>query len=221
MESIILFFKVLISYFVEIELVEVDSEYSEFLVVSLNRGQYQLSTSRAIYSYGKHYYNYGQVFQKLYRSKPPVKKVLVLGYGLGSIPQLLSKYYKELDITGVEIDEAVLELNEEFGYKNENYDFHFYAVDALEFVQHDDNKYDLIAIDIFVQDYIPEEFESEAFMQNIKSLLTENGTVIFNRLQFTKPLKEGTKKYYGNTFSKVFPSAKAIPIKGNVMLVNK
>lgn len=213
--------KIIWSYFFEIDLEEVDSDYSDFLSVSLHKGQHLLATSRAIYSYGKLYHNYSRIFQELNFPIFHIKKVLILGYGLGSISQLLERYYSSLHISGVEIDPKVLYLNNKYGYQNENYQFEYYTVDAYTFMEQCTEKYDLIAIDLFIEDFIPEEFEQIAFLENIKNALNENGLTIYNRLQFTPSLKHTSKKFFENQFLKVFPEGKAYPVKGNLMLINE
>lgn len=208
------------SFFQEVELEEVDSDFSDFLVVSLNKGQYQLSTSRAIYSYGKHYYNYSRIFDKYNFPINGLKKALILGYGLGSVPQILSQYYLKLEVTGVEIDPAVIYLNEKYGFEKNGIAIQVEGEDAEYFMESCNDKFDFIAIDIFIGDIIPDEFEAISFLENIKASLNGNGLVVYNRVQYTTDKKRESEYFFNNVFKKVFPDGKAHTIKGNLMLCN-
>ena len=80
------------------------SEYNPHLYVSLRNGRYQLCTANAIYSFEDLYDNFADSFVQLELDKLPGKRVLILGFGLGSIPLILEKLgYTDFEFTGVEI----------------------------------------------------------------------------------------------------------------------
>ncbi|MBL0101907.1 MAG: hypothetical protein IPP49_19210 [Saprospiraceae bacterium] len=51
-----------LSYFTEIHIESVTSDYNEELEVLLNNGRYQLCTPNAVYSYADKYSNFGDSF---------------------------------------------------------------------------------------------------------------------------------------------------------------
>ena len=103
--------KRLLSYFVEFHIESAPSELNPHLYVSLNRGRYQLCTANAVYSFADLYDNFVKAFQRLQPAQLPIREVLLLGFGLGSIPLMLEKkFHCRIRYTGVEADESVIWL---------------------------------------------------------------------------------------------------------------
>jgi hypothetical protein len=76
-------------------------------------------------------------------------------------------------------------------------------------------------MDVFVSDYIPEEFESEGFLRSLSYRIADDGLLLFNRLYFFEKDKKKTKKYFETIFKKVFPNGRYYEINGNWILLNK
>ena len=108
--------KRLLSYLFEIHIESTSSDYNPHLYVSLQKGRYQLSTANAIYSFEDLYDNFSDAFKEIDLDQLNVQNVLILGFGLGSIPIILEqKFNKKYFYTGVEIDEEVLYLANKYG----------------------------------------------------------------------------------------------------------
>lgn len=211
------FWKRLWSYTGEIVLERITSEYSVELTVSLDRGRLQLSTNDAIYSFEDKYDNFFKVFQAM--DLPEKANVLLLGFGLGSIPYMLeNNFRKNYHYTGVEIDESVLYLASKYVLPNLKSDLDLVCTDALNFVQQDTNKYDIIAMDVFVNAKIPHVFQTRDFLENLQSMLTPKGIILFNLLYKSNAEKKETDDYVNQIFSKVFPKATFQIVKGNKVL---
>lgn len=207
------------SYLTEIVLEHTSSDYNEVLTVSLVKGRLQLSTEEAIYSYADKYDNFRVTFEKI--KLPEKSHVLLLGFGLGSIPFMLEKIFgRTYSYTGVEIDETVIHLASKYVLWDLKSDIELHQADAVYFVAQDPNKYDLIAVDLFISEKIPEVFEEIDFLESVNENLTSNGVLLFNRLAKTEKELATTKRYYGEVFCKVFPSATFVEIQGNHVLVS-
>lgn len=207
------------SYFTEIVLEHTSSDYNEVLTVSLVKGRLQLSTEEAIYSYADKYDNFRVTFEKMIL--PEKAHVLLLGFGLGSIPFMLEKIFgKTYSYTGVEIDETVIHMASKYVLWDLKSDIELHQADAIYFVAQDTNKYDLIAIDLFISEKIPAVFEEVDFLESVNENLTSNGVLLFNRLAKTEKELTTTKRYYEEVFCKVFPSATYVEIQGNHVLVS-
>ena len=92
--------------------------------------------------------------------------------------------------------------------------------DAIEFCQKvlaENKKYDLVLIDIYVGDKVPEKFETEDFVNNVKGLVADNGTCVFNRLFFDK--NKGYAIHFGKKLEKYFTKVTPIYPEANVMFV--
>lgn len=156
---------------------------TSFLEVVLDNGKLVLNTANVNYSYGSLHDIFYKTFQKLNIPEREIKNVLILGFGGGSIASLLiDTFHKNCAITGVEADEVVIELaKKHFNIERfKNLDIH--KTDAYTFVAGCTQKFDLIAIDIFVEDETPEKFSDNQFLLSISKLLTPTGIVCYNRM---------------------------------------
>jgi len=214
--------KRLLSYIKDVHLESATSIYNEDLNVLLVKGQYQLVTPEAIYSYGNRYDNFFTAFKKIDLEQEKIDSVLLLGLGLGSIPLMLEKYFKKnYCYTAVEIDEDVINLASKYVINHLESEITTICTDAIKYVQIDQKKYDLVAMDVFVSDYIPEDFETEEFLLNLKERIAPNGLLLFNRLYFFEKDKVKTKEYFETTFKNVFPLGRRLNINGNWILLNR
>ena len=209
----------ILSYFIAIRIDQKYSEYSGELDLSIVNGTIQLATENAIYSHGKRYYNYEYCFHKLDISSYPIKKVLVLGYGLGSVSELLAPYFDRLDIDGIEIDQEIIDWEVEYGFEKEQFNINITQADAINWMDKTEEKYDLILLDLFIDNIVPADFETPDFLGKLAMRLNTKGLVLFNRLSFTQSLKDQTETVF-QTMKQVFPNSYQLPIKGNTMIVS-
>ncbi|MBK7409305.1 MAG: hypothetical protein IPL49_07235 [Saprospirales bacterium] len=211
-----------LSYFVEWHVESAPSSINPHLYVSLSRGRYQLSTARAIYSFGDLYENFTRSFRRMKTEDLQVENVLLLGLGLGSVPFMLERVFqKNFHYTAVEIDESVIYLANKYVLSSLQSPVEVVCTDALAYVQQCTQTYDLIAMDIFLEDVIPGEFESVEYLRQLASLLTPHGVLLFNRLSRTPEDLRRTQTYYRQIFRRVFPASTYLDVSGNWMLVNR
>ena len=82
-----------LSYLFEIRLETTKSSFNPYLEVSISQGRIKLNTRLATYSFEDHYTAFVKAFERLQLKKDVPYRVLVLGYGLGSIPIILKKKF--------------------------------------------------------------------------------------------------------------------------------
>lgn len=216
------FFKKALSYISEMHIESASSDYNEVLHVLLKNGRYQLCTPNAIYSYADKYDNFKRSFEMMDLDKMDISNVLLLGFGLGSIPYMLEKiFHKKYSYTGVEIDEAIIYLASKYVLDDVESDIELVHADAYSFVYQTDTKYDLICVDIFVDDKIPDVFLDEEFLHAVQENLSDDGCIMFNHLAFTGNDKEVADLYFSTTFKPVFKDGICIDVKGNKVMVSK
>ena len=214
--------KRLLSHISEIHVEGSSSEYNEQLDVVLSRGRYQLATKNAIYSHGDLYSNFHKAFQLVEIAKQPIQDVLILGLGLGSIPYMLEKNFNQTyHYTAIEIDEEVVYLANKYVLQYLKSSISTICSDALTYLPMLEEQYDLITMDIFIDDYVPIAFESLDFLRLLKSKLRPNGLLLFNRLYLTGQDKIKTKGFFDDKFRAVFPKGKYLDVDGNWILVGK
>ena len=78
----------MLSYLKDVYLESETSIYNDELTVLLVKGQYQLVTPEAVYSYGNRYDNFFNAFKQIQIQSKEIDSVLLLGLGLGSVPYM-------------------------------------------------------------------------------------------------------------------------------------
>ncbi|WMX17184.1 MULTISPECIES: spermidine synthase [unclassified Aureispira] len=210
------------SYFVDVQLEEAWSDYSGKLEVICRNGRYALCTQNAVYSYDDLYVNFRDSFQQINLDKYSIENVLVLGLGLGSIPLLLEKKFKKkYNYTLVEIDQKIVNLANKYTLDELQSSYSVICIDALEYVKTCSQQFDLVAIDIFIDDQIPSAFESVQFLENVKRVLSPNALLMYNQLTYNDTLLSKTELFFERKFKSVFPEAVFLSLSGNKMLLNK
>jgi spermidine synthase len=116
-------------------------------------------------------------------ANPAPRKAMMIGLGGGTISNVLVTEFPELTIDVAEVDEAVVKVARDYFGLIENDRTRIHVADGRVFTRrlvHRDEKYDLIILDAFTGEYIPEHLMTKEFLLDIKSLLTEDGVVVAN-----------------------------------------
>ena len=208
-----------LSYLFEFHIESAPSEINPHLYVSLSRGRYQLSTANAIYSFADLYDNFTLTFQQI-NLPADQQEVLILGFGLGSIPYMLEKkFHKTYQYTAVEIDENVLYLANKYTLPELASSITTIPADAFAYAHYSHDKFDMICMDVFLDDLVPENFETVHYLEQLESLLHPNGILLFNKLAANKKDREQAAQFF-DLFKTVFPNGTYLDVNGNWMLVN-
>lgn len=132
-------------------------------------------------------------------------KVLLLGFGMGSIPYMLEKVFmKNYRFTGVEIDPMIIYLASKYVLPELSSEISIIGTDAATFVEQNEELFDIICIDIFIDDNIPPYFLTESFLIKVKEIIKESGVILFNHLGYTSLDVSKSKQYFETVFSKIF-----------------
>jgi len=210
-----------LSYLTEFHIEDAPSDLNPALHVCLVNGRYQLCTENAIYSYADLYDNFSGAFAQLDLKNRKIKKVLILGFGMASIPIILEKMDFNYHYTAVEIDEQVIYLASKYELPYLRSPIQMICADAAQWVQISEEQFDLIAVDLFLDDVIPDHFTQSFFLENTKELLRPGGLLLYNRLANTEADLEKTQTFFTETFKGVFPKGRHLEVGGNWMLLNE
>lgn len=197
------------------------TELNPDLQLGLKKGRYCLSTPNAIYSYGDLYDNFSKAFKAISVDQLPIKNVLVLGFGLGSIPLIIERQFNKIfQYTGVEADELIATWASQYVLNELQSPIQMHLTDASIYVEISSETFDLIAVDLFIDNEVPTAFESVSFLKKTASLLNEGGLLLFNRLSLRPSDKKVSKLYFEEVFQQVFPAARYLDFGGNWMLLS-
>lgn len=114
---------------------------------------------------------------------PEPRKILVVGLGGGTLPIAFRELLPDAHIDVVEIDPAVVSVAEEFFDYKATTPGKLYTQDARIFGKRAaarDTRYDLILLDAFNGDYIPEHLMTREYLLETRKLLAPGGVVLAN-----------------------------------------
>ncbi len=105
------------------------------------------------------------------------ENALVLGLGGGIVPTKLNNRGFKVDV--VEIDPSTLKIAESF-FQFKKKDMNFFFEDARTFIKNCPRKYNLIIIDLFFADGVPEHLTTVEFYHDLRNCLNKNGIIVSN-----------------------------------------
>ncbi len=197
----------LTSFFVRKVHQRINTAHNDYLEVVYDSGKMILNSRNVNYSFGGLHEAFANTFQELNIRDWPFRTGLVLGLGAGSVPSLLADHPAKPRLTGVEIDGDVLGLARAY-FELDGYDFlTVVEADAISFVQECGDAFDLIIVDLFIDETVPPAAETRAFLEGLKRLLAPDGLLLFNRISINDATKTATERF-GLTFAAVFPDAR-------------
>jgi spermidine synthase len=171
--------KKILSYIWPVTDKKINSETNGELKITYYNGKKMLNTKDANYSFGslQKILEYGISKIKFNR----LEQILILGLGGGSvISSLRNKFGFTGHIQAVDIDEKIIAIaKNDFDIKS-SHNLAITKYDAFKFVKKNNKKYDLVIIDLFINNEVPDQFYSTIFCENVEKLISENGYFIFN-----------------------------------------
>jgi len=133
-------------------------------------------------------------------------KVLFLGVAGGTALRQLVSVYPKLEVTGIELDPAVIEVAKKYFGLAQAPRIKLIADDARWYLATKPEKYDIIAVDLFVTGHIPFFTTTVEFFQLAHDRLSDNGIIIMNVLSASQsgellgPLVRTVRRVFPSTF---------------------
>ena len=144
-------------------------------------------------------FNYARMMMGALYLNPVPQRVLLVGLGGGTLVTALQTLLPGAPIDAVEIDAAVIQMARQYFDLDPGPYTRLYAEDGRVFVkrmQRQNVKYDLIVLDAFDHQYIPEHMLTREFLLEVKSLLTEHGVLAANTFSVSKLYDHESATYY-------------------------
>lgn len=148
---------------------------------------------------------------------PRIENVLILGLGAGSVVEVVNKHYPLANITGVDIDSKMVKMGKKHLQLGQATNLKTIIEDARLFLERDNPKFDLILVDLFKGEDIPEDFKKDIFLKKIQKLLKSPGVVIFNHLYSYKEKEKA--KFFEKKLSVFFANITNIYPEANIMFL--
>ena len=177
----------LCSYFWDIPILKTSSLQNDYLELVWSNGKKTLNTKDANFSFG----NASKVIARAltpYRHKiQEAQRILILGFGCGSIVELLDqKYNSKNTLIGIEYDATIIELYKDHFAHLFQLKPDIVCSDAAEFLRQDVVQYDIILVDLFKELNNSILLKDPDFLKAIKSHTAVGGIVIFNTISRTE-----------------------------------
>ena len=150
---------------------------------------------------------------------PKVRRVLILGFGAGSLFHFFHHYYgTQVEIDAVELRQAVIDVARRYFHLAETHDrLHLHIMPALEYLKATSQSYDLVLVDIYNDKGVDHTILDEAFFQLLRKHTRANGLISVN---LWSSHAETFKQVMAN-IRHHFPHSLSIPVpnKGNIIVV--
>jgi len=147
--------------------------------------------------------NYPQMMLSALFVDPSPRSILIVGLGGGTIPRTLERLLPQAQIDVVEIDPAVIKVARDYFAFRESGRVRVYEADGRVFVKRalrENRRYDLIMLDAFDHEYIPEHLLTQEFLREVRSLLADDGVLAANTFSSSR-----LYDHESTTYASVFP----------------
>jgi len=148
-------------------------------------------------------FNYAKMTMAAVLFVPEPKNILIVGLGGGTIPMAFHRLFSRATIHAIEIDTAVIKVAKKYFDLVENHNVKIFSQDGRVFTKRAKSrsvKYDLIVLDAFNGDYIPEHLMTQEYLQENRSILSESGLLVSNTFS-TSALYDHESATYASVFA--------------------
>ena len=111
---------------------------------------------------------------------PAPRTVLMIGLGGGSMLKYLYRHLPDASMTVVEINQEVIDMRHDFHIPHDDERLQILCADGATFVAKAPQRYDVILVDGFTGEGMPDALCSRSFYQHCKDALHPDGLLIAN-----------------------------------------
>lgn len=131
------------------------------------------------------------------------QRILVIGLGGGTLPSAFHALYPQAHVDAVEIDPAVVAVAKQYFKFNDAPNLQVHVQDARVWTKRAvraGSTYDIIVLDAFNGDYIPEHLMTQEYLQETKALLAPGAILVANTFAVSD-LYDHESATYASVFS--------------------
>lgn len=114
---------------------------------------------------------------------PNPKRILIIGEGGGTIPTALQEMFPNTQLDLVELDKAVDGVARNYFEFKPGPNTHVFIEDGRVYVKRvaaQKPNYDLVLLDAFDADYIPEHMLTKEFLEEVRTIMVPRGVIVAN-----------------------------------------
>lgn len=168
------------SFILPVKILKTSSSFNPVLEITLENGRLVLNAAHANYSYGSLLDVFLQAFEH-FRISFARKKILMLGMGAGSVAKHIAMKNSTVQIDAVEIDKVVIDLSINYFNLNRFPSIHIIHDDAFSYVEKCSQTYNLILVDLFIDNEPPDFSSKENFIKKLIELVSPKGEILINQ----------------------------------------
>ena len=135
--------------------------------------------------------------------------VLVLGMGTGTFATQSNRYFDNVNIEGVEIDNKIIDLSRKYFDLDEK--VKVTAYDGRAYLNVNKKKYDVIMVDAYQDITIPFQMSSVEFFEKVREHLTDKGVMVVN-INMRSDKKGSINDYLQDTIAHVFKNVYTVKV---------
>jgi spermidine synthase len=149
---------------------------------------------------------------------PEPKRILIIGLGGGAMPMFLRTVLPKVHIDVVDIDPDVVDVARRYFGFREDAALRAHVGDGRRFIETAGPPYDLVFLDAYGSENIPEHLATREFLAATRARLSPGGAVVANVWETTyNPLYLSMVRTYQVSFSRLYSFA--VTLSGNRILV--
>jgi spermidine synthase len=148
------------------------------------------------------FFPYARMMMGALYLNPNPKRVLIIGLGGGTLPMGVHTLFPDAEVDVVEIDAAVVKAAHEYFSFKDDPKLKVHVEDGRVFVKKTmktNTRFDLVMLDAFEDDYIPEHLLTQEFLKEVKSIMAPGGVIAANTFS-----SSGLYPYESVTYASVF-----------------
>ena len=156
--------------------------------------------------------------------QPEPTNILIIGLGGGTLSSTLSRIFPKAKIDTVEIDPAVVKVAQKYFNFRITHQVNVSTEDGRVFVKRAIKrgvKYDLIILDAFDHEYIPEHLLTQEFLREVKKIMALSGVLAANTWSSSRLYDHESVTYasvFGNYYNlRMHDDNRIILIKNDVL----
>lgn len=158
------------------------------LELTLENGRLVVNSAHANQSFGSLHRVWRKCFADIDLVRHRPERVLLLGYGAGSVAQILRRELGiSAPITAVDNDPVMLQLAHDHFGAAEIPDLTLLEQDAHQALTELQDQFDLVIVDLFQELNVPPELGEDAFMDLLRTRTLAGGTLLFNTIAHDPP----------------------------------